>query len=300
VARESGLPSTFLRELMQAVGRPTPGRGERIFTDEDIETARLVKRFVDVGLPKRELLEVGRIMGQGMAQTSEAVRSLVGNALLRPGDSEYTVGLRFAVAAEELAPLVPTLLDHQFRAHLRDGMRRELVTEAEREAGRLAGTRDVAIGFADLVGYTRLGEQLAAEDLGRIAGRFADLAVAAVKRPVTLVKTIGDAAMFASPEVPPMLATLRALTDAVEKEGDSFPDARVGVAFGPATTRGGDWFGGTVNLASRLTAMARPGRILASEPVRDAAPDLAWSRRRRRANLKGLDGRVRLYSLDGS
>ena len=143
----------------------------------------MIKRFVDAGLPRRELLEVGRVLGQGMAHTSEAVRRVVGNALLQPGDSEYTVGLRFAQAADELAPLVPTLLDHQFRAHLRDGMRRELVTESEREIGRLAGTRDVAIAFADLVGYTRLGEQLPAEDLGSIAGRFADLAVALGQAP---------------------------------------------------------------------------------------------------------------------
>ena len=133
MARESGLAPAFLRELMQAVGRPNPGRGERIFTDEDIETARVIKRFVDAGLPRRELLEVGRVVGQGMAHTSEAVRRVVGNALLQPGDSEYTVGLRFAQAADELAPLVPTLLDQQFRAHLRDGMRRELVSESERE-----------------------------------------------------------------------------------------------------------------------------------------------------------------------
>ena len=299
VAREAGLPPVFLRELMQAVGRPSPGRGERIFTDEDIETARVIKRFVDAGLPRRELLEVGRVLGQGMSHTSEAVRRLVGNALLEPGDSEYTVGLRFAQAADELAPLVPTLLDHQFRAHLRDGMRRELVTESERETGRLAGTRDVAIAFADLVGYTRLGDHLPAEDLGSIAGRFADLAVGAVKRPVTLVKTIGDGAMFASPEVPPLIASLQRLVASVTGEGERFPDVRVGVAFGPATARGGDWFGATVNVASRVTELARPGRILATEPVRDLAPDEAWHRRRRRASLKGVEGRVRLFSLDG-
>jgi adenylate cyclase len=297
VARESGLPASFLRELMQAVGRPNPGRGERIFTDEDIETARVIRRFVDAGLPRRELLEVGRVLGQGMAHTSEAVRRLVGNALLEPGDSEYTVGLRFAQAADELAPLVPTLLDHQFRAHLRDGMRRELVTESEREVGRLAGTRDVAIAFADLVGYTRLGDHLPAEDLGSIAGRFADLAVGSVKRPVTLVKTIGDGAMFASPEVPPLIASLQRLVAAVAGEGERFPDVRVGVAFGPATARGGDWFGATVNVASRVAEIARPGRILATEPVHDLAPDEAWHRRRRRANLKGVDGRLRLFSL---
>jgi adenylate cyclase len=300
VARESGLPAGFLRELMQAVGRPNPQRGERIFTDEDIQTARVIKRLLDAGLPRRELLEVGRVLGQGMARTSEAVRGLVGNALMQPGDSEYTLGLRFAAAADELAPLMPTLLDHQFRAHLRDGMRRELVTESEREVGRLAGTRDVAIAFADLVGYTRLGDHLPAEDLGSIAGRFAELAVASVKRPVTLVKTIGDGAMFASPEAPALVVALRRLVEAVEREDERFPDVRVGVAYGPATSRGGDWFGATVNVASRVTEIARPGRILATEPVRDLTPDEPWHRRRRRASLKGVEGRVRLFSLEAA
>jgi adenylate cyclase len=193
---------------------------------------------------------------------------------------------------------VPTLLDHQFRAHLRDGMRRELVTESERELGRLAGTRDAAIAFADLVGYTRLGEHLPAEDLGRIAGRFADLAVASVQRPASLIKTIGDGAMFASAEVPALIATLQTLVDCVAQEGEHFPEVRVGVAHGPATTRGGDWFGATVNVASRVTEIARPGRILATEEVRDLAPDQPWHRRRRRASLKGVDGRLRLFSLE--
>ena len=104
--------------------------------------------------------------------------------------------------------------------------------------------------------------------------------------------------MFASPDVPALIATLEALVARVAQEGERFPDVRVGVAHGPATTRGGDWFGSTVNVASRLTEIARPGRILATEAVRDLAPGEPWHRRRRRANLKGVDGRLRLFSLD--
>ncbi len=81
------------------------------------------------------------------------------------------------------------------------------MTEAERRSGELAGTQDVAVAFADLVDYTRLGEKLPLEDVGRIATRLAELAGAATVRPAQLVKTIGDAAMFVSPEVPAMMAT---------------------------------------------------------------------------------------------
>ena len=75
------------------------------------------------------------------------------------------------------------------------------------------------------------------------------------------------------------------------------PSLRVGVAHGPATSRGGDWFGSTVNLASRVTGQAKPGRVLATEPVAEASERYDWQRRRRRS-LKGVEGRVRLFSLD--
>jgi adenylate cyclase len=104
--------------------------------------------------------------------------------------------------------------------------------------------------------------------------------------------------MFASSEVPALIATLQKLVECIAAEGERFPDVRVGVAYGPATTRGGDWFGAPVNVASRVTEIARPGRILATEEVRELAPDEAWHRRRRRASLKGVEGRLRLFSLD--
>lgn len=297
VARASGLDTGFLRELMQALGRPNPQPRERVFTDEDVEVARVFKTFRDAGLPRAELLEVSRVVSVGMARTADAVRVVVGNAMLSPGDSLHSVGLRYARAADQLGPRFATVLDAEFRAHLREGIRGQLITEGERHEGRIADTREVAVAFADLVDYTRLGERLAAEDVGRIAGRLADLAIAAVHRPAQLVKTIGDAAMFVSTSVPEMLDTIATLRERIDAEGSAFPTVRVGIAFGPATTRGGDWFGATVNLASRVADVARPGQVLATEAVRVNAPDREWRRKRRRS-LKGVDGRVRLHALE--
>ncbi len=298
VARAARLTPRFLRAVMQAAGRPNPAPRERPFTDEDIELARLIRRFLDAGLPREGLLEVSRVLSHGISHTADAVRRLAGDALLRPGDSEYTVGLRYAQTAEELGPLVGPLLDLHFRAHLRDGIRRELVTEAERQAGRLAGTREVAVAFADLVDYTRLGERIPAEELGSIAGRLHELSTGAVRQPARLIKTIGDAAMFVSPDTERLLCTIVDLVREIQAEGERFPSVRVGVAHGPATTRGGDWFGAPVNVASRVTDLAKPGRILATEAVREQAPEHEWRRKRRRG-LKGVDGRIRLFALEG-
>src|SRR3954464_14183307 len=151
LARASGQSTRFLRELMQAVGRPDPPRGERAFTEEDLQAAQMVSRFADAGLRRQDIMGVGRLVSQNMAQLAEAVRRLAGNALLEPGDSEYTVGLRFSQAVDELEPLLPELLDYPLRAHLRDAIRGQLISDAEREAGRLDGTVEVGIAFADLV-----------------------------------------------------------------------------------------------------------------------------------------------------
>lgn len=297
VARASKLDAAFVRELMQAMGRSSPAPRERVFTDDDVEVARLVRGFLDAGLPRAELLEVGRILSLSMSHTADAVRRLVGNALLRPGDSQFTVGLRYAEAVDRLAPLIPPLLSSEFRAHLLHGIRDHLITEAEREVGALDGTRELGVAFADLVDYTRLGERLPPEDIGQIAGRLVKICTRETAAPVTLVKTIGDAAMFVSPEVDPLVNTLDAIVRRIEQEGGEFPNVRVGIAYGPATNRAGDWFGGTVNLASRTTDAAKPGRILATEEIQTRTPERAWKRTRRLRKLKGISDRVRLYSL---
>ena len=103
--------------------------------------------------------------------------------------------------------------------------------------------------------------------------------------------------MFASPEVDAFVAVLEDLTQRVVEEGQDFPAVRAGIAFGPATTRGGDWFGATVNLASRVTDLAKPGQIWATEEVQQRATETTWTRKRRRRKVKGIDERQRLYAV---
>ena len=296
VARESGLEAPFVRELMQAAGRPIPAPRERVYSDEDVRFARTMAQFVAAGLPPEGLLEVARVTSLAMANAAGAVRRLAGDALLEPGDSEHAAALRYAAAADELIPLMTQQLDYHFRMHLRDGIRRQLVTEAELEAGRLHGTREVAVAFADLVDYTKLGERLAPEDVGRIAGRLAQLSAESVRRPAELVKTIGDAAMLVSPDPDALVGSCAQLMRKVEAEGAAFPELRIGIAFGPATTRGGDWFGATVNVASRIADVAKPGQVFASEDLQAQTPERFWKRKRKRS-LRGVEGRVRLYAL---
>jgi adenylate cyclase regulatory protein len=98
VARAAKLDTQFVRALVQAMGRPSSAPRQRAFSDEDIEVARLVRSFIDAGLPRAELLEVARVLSLGMSHTADAVRRAVGDSLLSPGDSQFTIGLRYPEA----------------------------------------------------------------------------------------------------------------------------------------------------------------------------------------------------------
>ncbi len=110
-----------------------------------------------------------------------------------------------------------------------------------------------------------------------------------------VVKQIGDAVMLVSPDPEAAVRTALALVEGAESE-ENFPPLRAGVAFGPAVNRWGDWFGSTVNVASRLTERARPGSVLTTEEVRDAAGEdaFAWSTAGEK-KLKGLSSPVKTF-----
>jgi adenylate cyclase len=113
--------------------------------------------------------------------------------------------------------------------------------------------------------------------------------------PVRLVKTIGDAAMLACTDPEPLLAAALELIDAAEGEDDDFPQLRAGAAIGQALPRAGDWFGRPVNLASRITSIARPGSLLAERDLREAVNGpYRWSYAGER-RIRGIRGAVPLF-----
>jgi adenylate cyclase len=107
------------------------------------------------------------------------------------------------------------------------------------------------------------------------------------------VKTIGDAAMFVSPQPGALVAVALRLIEAIEEA--ELPPARAGLALGPALQRAGDFYGHSVNLASRVTGIARPGSVLCTKEIQDRVPDqFKWSSAGRH-RLKGVSDPVPLY-----
>jgi len=299
ISRESGVPAPYLRAMLLALGHPNPKPRERRYSEEDLRAARAFAVFLAAGLPREELLEVARVVGQSMAQAAAAIRLFIGNALIQPGDSEHELGMRYVAAVEQLAPQLMPVLEHQLRIHLREQATRDVIGRTEREAGALSNTREVGVCFADLSGFTRLGERVPVEQVGALGARMAELCIEVAQPPVELVKTIGDGGMFVCADVDALLDAACALAQSVEHEGEQLPAMRAGVAFGPAVVRLGDWFGATVNRASHIVDIAKPRTIVADEAAREhSTRALAWKRTRRRS-LRGIVGRnPPLYRLD--
>jgi adenylate cyclase len=295
LAEQADMDMDTIVRLRQAMGVPIPEPGARELTDTDIEGAKLARAARDAGIHEDEILDVTRVLSRGLSQAAEVMRAITMRLVLQPGISERELAERYAQAAAGLTPMTGPLVNNLLTLHLRNLATGEAISAAERSGGQLPGSREVAVSFADLVGFTRVGEEVPPDELGRMAARLETLTSENVRPPVRLVKTIGDAAMLVSSETAPLLDASLALVDAADAEGADFPQLRVGIARGTALSRAGDWFGRPVNMASRITAVARPGSVLTSRDVRDAARDAyRWSSAGER-RLKGIREPVALF-----
>jgi adenylate cyclase len=298
LSEKTGAPVEFFLAMRGAAGLATGEAGDRVYGEDDLAAARIMAEFHETGLSPEGMLEVSRVLGRGLAQAADAMGELFGETFIKAGVTEDELGLRNAQAAREWLPRATPVIEYLLKRHMRERLRHQTVSQAMLEAGELPGARDVAVAFADMVAYTRLGERLPAEAVGGIAGRLGEMASECASPPVRLVKTIGDAAMLASPEPVPLVQCVLDLIAAAERAGHEFPPLHAGAAFGPALPRSGDWYGRPVNVASRITDFAEPGTVLGTREVCEAASDVCTWVSVGSRELKGVEGDVEVFRAD--
>jgi|EndMetStandDraft_8_1072994.scaffolds.fasta_scaffold04371_4 adenylate cyclase len=300
VAERSGVPIDELERQWRSLGVAVPGRDEVVMSADDLAAADRIREVLDAGLDSDQLAELSRTIAVAMSQFAAASRQVVGQTFVGEGGTEGEVSDRVKQGAGGLVPTVGPTLDYVYRLHLREQLRHAAFDEVS-DGGIVASPPDagaLAVGFADLVDFTKLGEQLPPEELGRVTGRLEVIAREVSHGPVRLVKLIGDAVMFASADTDALLEAAHELLErmAEGEDEDELPLIRAGCAYGPVFTRGGDYYGRSVNLASRITETARPGSVLVTEEIRDHSASGAFSfSRARRKHLRGVSGSVELY-----
>jgi adenylate cyclase len=269
---------------------------EPVLLRADGEVAAGVQEFIDTGFDSDQLIGAVRVLADGLSHAAEMMRYTALSRVLTPGATELEVAKASEAMVESVVPLLGPMIKDMLFLQLRHAMETEAVNASERAAGStLPGAREVTVAFADLVGFTRLGEAVPPEDLEGIASRLSDIAHDVADPPVRLVKTIGDAVMFVCPDPVPIVEATLDLIAAADKA--ELPQLRVGIASGSAVSRAGDWFGSPVNVASRVTDVARPGAVLVAESTRDKIGEddrFTWSFAGGR-HLKGVRGETKLY-----
>jgi adenylate cyclase len=294
----TGIDQELLGQLHQAVGLPrVDDPAAAVQSRADAESVVRSKALLDFGFDADEVVAILRVLVDGLGHAAEAMRKAALRVVLPPGASELELAIAMKELATDVAPLLGPMIEDLLHLELRRSFETEAVNFTERSAGSLPGAREVTVAFADLVGFTELGEMVVPEELERIANRLAELARDVVVSPVRFVKTIGDAVMFVSSDPEQLLnVVLDLLSAAAEHE---LPRLRAGIASGWAVSHAGDWFGSPVNIASRITHAARPGDVVVAEPVRQevgSAADFDWSSLGERT-LRGVSLPVSLFAV---
>jgi adenylate cyclase len=297
LSEKTGLDVALTERILRAAGLPRVDDPDAaVYLRADGEVVTYIQQFIDMGLDPEQCVQVTRVLGEGLANAAELMRYTALAAVLRPDATEVEIAAQSEALVSQVAPVLGPMIHDMLMLQLRHSMDTEAVNASERAAGvPLPGARQVAVAFADLVDFTRLGEAVEPEELERLSHRLADIARYVAVPPVRFIKAIGDAVMLVSPDPKLLLAAMLDLADAADAD-EAVPMLRVGIAFGEAVSRAGDWFGSPVNLASRVTGAARPGSVLVAESARTVIGDdeFEWSFAGAK-KLKGIKGETKLF-----
>lgn len=275
-SRIADVPSQFSDRLWRAFGYPRYPDDAVAYTEGDIAAlCRLARLMRDDVLTEDDVIRMVRAVGQTMGRLAEWQVDLLASRLT--GDSadppsEEDVERMIEVAEKHIGDFEP-LIVHAWRRQLASAGTRAMTAAATAEDDQPSTRTVVAVGFADMVAFTQMSRELKELELARVVERFEETASDMVAvHGGRLVKTLGDEVLFAAdaPELGAEIAL--AIAEAIKREPE-VPDVRVGMAYGPVLPLMGDVFGTTVNLAARLTAIARPGTVVVDSDLAGALAD---------------------------
>ena len=280
VAAQTGVPDEVAHDVWAAMGFAEVPPGEAAFTSRDVHALKTAVSILERGLIDADTLMVlARAMGQEMARLAEGQVDVF-RAMAGAMDVDQALEVVVSSSSEVL-PKLDELVLFVWRRQFAAAVQRSLATVRE------GGMPVLAVGFVDLVGFTRSSREWDAAQLERTLERFErDTALRVTAAGGRLVKTLGDGVLFTTED--PVAAVEVALDTVDAHEADlDLPSVRGGVAAGPVLQRLGDVFGEPVNLASRLSDEARPGSVLVDKHARAALGDAFDVRHLSRRAVRG-------------
>jgi adenylate cyclase len=280
VSARSGVSVDDAQRLWRALGFPEAGN-EPVFTDADIEALATVDKVVRDGVIDTDLaVTLARALGQTMARLSDwEVAALLHKVEeMDTGDIPPATVLSTALSiADDFQKAFEELMVYAWRRHLAAAVAR---VEASHAAENELLTTRVSVGFADIVSFTALSNQLSQDRIGDLVelfeSRCAD--VVALQRG-RVIKSLGDSVLFVNHDPIAAYDTAEGIINVIGRD-PRMPDVRVGLATGSVVLRLGDVFGPPVNMAARLTAVARRNRVIIDHTTAALLPEDQFETRR--------------------
>lgn len=268
VAARAGLSVGQAQRLWRSLG--FPDRGTDGYTEADAAALSSIAEVMESGLLDLDMASnIARGLGITMARLADwevgAITQRAEEFLSEAGVEEPAV----TWVLEQHAETFESLLLYVWRRHLAATMAR---TESMRAIDAVPGTTELTVGFADIVGFTALSNEVSREQIGDVVeifeARCGDVIGSQNGR---LIKSMGDAVLFVNDDPMAAFVTAEGIINVIGRDS-RMPDVRVGLASGSVVLRLGDVFGPPVNMASRLTGVARKNRIIVDRVTADLLP----------------------------
>ncbi|MCL2543789.1 MAG: adenylate/guanylate cyclase domain-containing protein [Nocardioidaceae bacterium] len=261
VAERAGIPLDLARELWHQLGFAHTQPGQVAFTEADERALRLTQDLIDLGVLSEDRREsLVRTWGRSFARLAEWQAALLADIAretgLDPAESLVMLG-------EEALPKVEELQAYTWKRHLLSAGGRLLADTAQ--------AHQAGVCFVDIVGYTSRSRSLSAGELVDWLEAFETKSLeSVVERGGRIIKNIGDELLIVADTAEEIAEIALDLVARGEDADDDFPAVRAGVAYGQVVSRLGDVYGPVVNIAARLTSVARPGTVLVDLGMHDA------------------------------
>jgi adenylate cyclase len=278
-AEETGLEPELVERILVILGTP---KGQRELSKEDLGALRHCARVLAAGFPLVAFLQLVRVYAQSMRRIADAEVRLfhlyVHEPLIRDAVPELEMAEEMGELAADILPLAAPLTEYLHDRYLRFFVEQDVVGHMEADSALMdtaeieLGHVNVALCFIDLTGFTRYTEEEGDIEALDVVENFVVSVESTLPREATIVKTIGDEVMVVSPD--PASLTEWAVT--FLSRFPQRPQPRVGIHFGDAVYRDGDYFGSQVNLVHRVVNRALAGEVLVTDTVCGA---IAGSRR---------------------
>lgn len=298
VAERSGIEHETAKRIWRAIGMANVEDDAVAFSEWDVETLKIIKRIEDIGYPLEDFISSSRLVGRAMSRITDAHTRVMRERLMEPllgsGADPDEAFEQLQPVLQQLVELTAPLLTYAYRRHLAVAVQQLSIEEAG------VGSERLAAGFVDLVAFSKLSDDLQEADLSELIAHFEQMAMeACIDAGVRLVKIVGDSVMFVTRDPRAALEAARSMVEGVDAD-DALPAARAGLDYGQVLPRGGDYFGRPVNVAARVTALARPSSILVTQGFLEGLGDTDTKVTRLTPRRLKNVGRVAMFRIGGN